>query len=539
MKPAFAVQPEPDPALHVARPRDACRRRLRLLAAGAAALASACWAYAGVPGRSAFPRKPVTVIVYTGPGGLIDITARKFTETAARHTDAVFVVENKPGAGGLVAMQRLLELPADGHTLYACTKSNIAKLVETRRETYIAAIDWVAMLMADPECVITRRAGAVNTWERLLDDARAARGGQIWVGPAAGGLDHVMAMKVWDRCGFSAKWIPFTSGGMAIAALLGEQGAAYVGNPGDTLGQPALKVVAVSGAARLPSFPDAPTFRELGVQGLDEEFMWRGFALKRGTPADILKWYHALFAAVTRDPDWRAFWAKSGIEAVYHDAARFTQIVEQDRADFALYLGRIGAGGPAAPRGGLLARWARGAGPAVLLAVFVLLNAGIAIWLRFGGGPQRLGRAVVPLLLLSISAVFAFSTAAFPAHDRVGPAVVPRLWIGVLVPVSLGLLVQALRGRPVRAAREVRPRLAPAFAGLLCLYLAGLYLVGYFVSSFLALPAAMRLLGYRRWRIMAAVSAAWLCGAYLVFYRLLHVPLPVGRLVEKVLAATQ
>ena len=63
-----------------------------------------------------FPQKPITIIVYTGPGGLIDITARKFADIASNYTNATFVVENKPGSGGIVAMKRLLQLPSDGYT---------------------------------------------------------------------------------------------------------------------------------------------------------------------------------------------------------------------------------------------------------------------------------------------------------------------------------------------------------------------------------------------------------------------------------------
>ncbi|MCD6176257.1 MAG: hypothetical protein J7K29_00295, partial [Candidatus Cloacimonetes bacterium] len=79
--------------------------------------------------KFSFPEKPVTIIVYTGPGGLIDITARKFADVASKYTEATFVVENKPGSGGIVAMKRLLQLPSDGYTLFACTKSNISKIV--------------------------------------------------------------------------------------------------------------------------------------------------------------------------------------------------------------------------------------------------------------------------------------------------------------------------------------------------------------------------------------------------------------------------
>ena len=84
-------------------------------------------AQSSTKGKTDFPDKPIKIIVYTGPGGLIDVTSRKFAEVASRYTDATFVVENKPGAGGIGALKKVLKLPADGYTLYACTKSNISK----------------------------------------------------------------------------------------------------------------------------------------------------------------------------------------------------------------------------------------------------------------------------------------------------------------------------------------------------------------------------------------------------------------------------
>ena len=201
-----------------------------------------------------FPRKPIKLVVYTGPGGLLDMTARKFADVAKKYTDATFVIENKPGAGGIVAIERVLQMPADGYTLCACTKSNIAKVVSVDSLYYLDALHWVGLLIKDPECVITRRGGPLDSWEALLADARQRSGNQKWLGPAMGGQDHVFAKKTWERFGISADWVPFSSGGEALVALLGDQGTAYVGNPQDTVGKPDLQMIAVSSARRLPQF---------------------------------------------------------------------------------------------------------------------------------------------------------------------------------------------------------------------------------------------------------------------------------------------
>ena len=180
--------------------------------------------------QAAFPEKPVKLVVYTKPGGAIDVFARKFSAIAAKYTDATFVVVNKSGAGGVVAIKYILSSPADGYKFAAVTRSNIGKIVSTGNKINVDDLSWLAMMVSDPECVITNRNAEINTWEQLVADAKAKDGKQIWVGPAAGGNDHIMAMKTWQAAGIKAKWIPYAGGSKSMAALLGGHGVAYVGN---------------------------------------------------------------------------------------------------------------------------------------------------------------------------------------------------------------------------------------------------------------------------------------------------------------------
>lgn len=506
-----------------------------------------------------FPAKPIKIVVYTGPGGLIDFTARKFTDVAARYTDATFVVENKPGAGGLVAMRSVLQQHADGYTLFACTKSNIAKIVASRSESCLAALNWCAMLMADPECVITNRNLAINTWKQVVENARKSGGKQIWVGPAMGGLDHVMALKVWEKYGLTARWIPFKSGGKAKAALLGGQGVAYVGNPGDVQGIPDLKVAVVSSGERLAQYPDTLTFDELGMKELDGEFMWRGFALEAGTPPRVLAWYDELFKKITADEEWREFWEKSGIQVLYYGTDRFTEIVQDDREEFAYYLRKIGIL-QTAEELGVLAYLAGGRGVAVLGGVLVLINLAAAFFLARSRPRKQLGEIMIPFFLISLCLLFFLVTFVFPPSTNVGPAVVPRLWVAVLVPLNLFLAVRALVRKPAVEVLDddtsaggephetVRPGSTPeqedkvveipgtkmvfVFAALLLVYILAMSWLGYFISSFVFVFLGMYLLGYRRYVVSVPISLGWILFSYLVFYRLLYVPLPAGRLFE-------
>lgn len=289
-----------------------------------------------------FPEKPITFMIYTAPGGLADIAARKLIDVAANHTDATFVALNNVGAGGLVALKAILDGTPDGYTILLVTQSNIEKMVTSKGSVKPEDFLWLGLLVSDSECIITSKLQAINTWEDLVADAKAKDGKQVWVGPAAGGRDHVMAMKTWGKAGIKARWVPYESGGQAMAAVLGGHGVAYVGNPSDILGKPDLKIAALSRETRLEQFPDAPTFGELGIEGLDNELMWRGIATRKDIPQEAIDFYSDLFQKITKDPEWINFWGIGGADAVYYGPEKFFDIVKENEQETTLYLKQLG-----------------------------------------------------------------------------------------------------------------------------------------------------------------------------------------------------
>ncbi|MEA3486145.1 MAG: tripartite tricarboxylate transporter substrate binding protein [Thermodesulfobacteriota bacterium] len=291
-----------------------------------------------------FPAKPIKVIVYTKPGGAGDVFARKFTAIADKYTDASFVVVNKPGAGGVIAIKHVLKSRPDGYQLAYVTRSNIGKIVSTGGTIDINDLSWMAMMVSDPEAIITLRNSPINTWQQVVADAKAKNGKQIWVGPAAGGNDHIMAMKTWKAAGIKAKWVPYKGGSKAMAALMGGHGIAYVGNPQDVIGRPDLKVAVISNPTRIGGdFADVPTFKELGVKGLDNQIMWRGFMVKKGIPKEAYAFYMNLFEKVNKDPKWQKYIQRGGATPVFYQEDKFLEIVKKDQEVFTATLKELGA----------------------------------------------------------------------------------------------------------------------------------------------------------------------------------------------------
>jgi len=285
--------------------------------------------------RAAFPERPINVVVYLKPGGVGDVFVRRFDRIAAKYTNVNFVVINKPGAGGLTALTQIISGKPDGYNLAYVTKSNIAKFAEANAKIKIDDLDWLAMMVLDPESLIINKNSSIRTLDQIVADAKAKKGGQIWVGPATGGNDHIMARKVWRALGIEAKWVPFESGDEAMVALMGGHGVVYVGNPGDVAGKPDLENVVISAPKRLGgAWAKIPTFKELGIQGLDEEIMWRGFAIKKGIPEEARKFYQDLIKKVSSDPQWQNYIEDEGADAVFYTDDKFKEVVKKDFKDF-------------------------------------------------------------------------------------------------------------------------------------------------------------------------------------------------------------
>ncbi len=173
------------------------------------------------PAWAKFPERPINIVVYLKPGGAGDVFARRFEKIAGKYTDAQFVVVNKPGAGGLTAMQSIVSGKPDGYNLAYMTKSVVAKFAEPDVRIKMDDLEWLAMMVSDPESLIVNKNSPIRKLDQIVADAKAKKGAQIWLGPATGGNDHIMARKTWRALGIQAKWVPFESGDEAMVALMG------------------------------------------------------------------------------------------------------------------------------------------------------------------------------------------------------------------------------------------------------------------------------------------------------------------------------
>ena len=278
------------------------------------------------------PDKPITILNYVKAGGGMDVTTRKFQEIASKYTDATIIVDNKPGAGGIIAADYILEQEADGYLIFGTTVSYVDSILAAEEDVdrYIWGFEWIANIVGDPYCIMVEKSNEIDTVEELLADAKVNK--QNWMGPSTGGAKHLVALQYWSVLGMEGNFIPYESGPDALLAVIGGQGVATVGNPSDVNGRD-LRHIVIGAPERLAAYPDVPTWSELGYPELDKIAMWRGFAVKKGTPAEAIAWWQDLCEKVANDPEWIEYNTNKSYIVQNIGTEEFTAQVQQDMVD--------------------------------------------------------------------------------------------------------------------------------------------------------------------------------------------------------------
>ena len=264
------------------------RRRLLLATAGALALA-ALRAHA----QPAFPTKALRIVVPFAAGGVGNLTARAVATGLAERLGQPVVIDNRPGAGGVVAADAVARAEPDGHTLFLMSNGTAVSASLFRSLPYDTLADFapVSTLGFFDIAVLVPADSPHATLPQLLAHARA-RPGQLNIGSInIGSTQHLAAELFKSSAAIDAQVVPFNGTPALITALRGRQVDVGVEILGPTLPQVragALRVLAVTGEQRSAVLPDVPTAVELGVQGFVAT-SWNALAAPARTPRLVVE----------------------------------------------------------------------------------------------------------------------------------------------------------------------------------------------------------------------------------------------------------
>jgi tripartite-type tricarboxylate transporter receptor subunit TctC len=310
-------------------------RRRAVLAAAALPLAAA---RAG--GAQAWPERPVRVLVPFAAGGNTDSLARLTAEILAEGIPgASFAVENRTGAGGLLAVEALVRAPADGHTLMVGALSNlaIAPAAAAQRPRFDTATDVtpIVNLGTNPFVLISHRAVEAADTRALIAWMQARSGRFAYASGGVGSLQHLSMALLLQRIGVSAEHVPYRGGAPALLDVLAGNVPVSFANLSEILphrGNPAVRIHGVSSLARSGQALEIPPVAE-ALPGF-ETVTWNGLLGPAGLPAALVERLHRIVAAGLERPAVRARMATLGAEPLGEGPEAFGRRL---RADVALW----------------------------------------------------------------------------------------------------------------------------------------------------------------------------------------------------------
>jgi len=474
--------------------------------------------YLGIGQGNKYPAKPISIIVHSKPGSAIDYMARKVAEIARKHSDVAFVVENRSGTQGLVAMQHVLDMKADGYTLLGVTKSFLSTVMVNKSKVKLDDFQFIANMVSDPEALISNEDRNFNSLSDIIHDAQKGKT-QVWIGPGTGSRDHMMALKTWETLGIDAKWIDYKSGPQSVLALLRDESAVYVGNPADTKGKSSLDIISIASEKRLNLLPDVPTFKE---QGYDlNESMWRGFAFKKGVPKEAVEYVTKVLQDVVNDEEWKNYCDETYVFSNFEKQEEFTNRIAEEIEETNYYLNKAG----------LLVAYQKES-PIHMIPYLIIISIAVFL-LLFAFNKFHINKInydqIIAGGIIIISLFFYYQTVLFQIPGTVNitsPSLIPRIWIIILVLLSVLLIVNSKNKTYKRL--NTSPRSVLIIIAFLLVYLVAMQWLGYFFTTPLFILSTMYLLKYRKTALMTINAFGFVLFSYFIFNKLLHIDLPLG-----------
>lgn len=294
-----------------------CRSAVRHIAlivsmfAGASILSGAAFS-------QSYPTRPVRIVSAFAAGGTNDIIARIIAPRFSELLGQQIIVENRPGAGGVIGTEAVAKAPADGYTLTIATSTTHAIAPALRPLPYDPVKDFtpVGLVGVTPYVVIVHPTLPVKSIKELVALAKA-RAGQVEFGSGGVGTPgHLAGAMLNSMTGIKLVHVPYKAGNLALNDLLGGHISLTFSTTITStqfIQNKRLRAIAVTSAKRIPAFPDVPTVAESGAPGYDFT-LWLGLAAPSGTPPSIAQRLSDSLVKTVQFPDVRTKLISQSVE---------------------------------------------------------------------------------------------------------------------------------------------------------------------------------------------------------------------------------
>lgn len=300
---------------------------------GASALASRSWGQ-----TSGFPRRPIRLIVAFPPGGSTTVVARLVGQKLTERLGQPVIVDNRPGANGVIACEELLKSPADGYTVAMVVNTHSINPLVMASMPYDNNKDFAAVgTLYKLELVLVAHPSVpAGNLREFIALANSKPGVLNFAAGDSLGLTHLAAETFNTMAGVKIDVVPYKGTGPALADTLAGHVQAYFSSPTAVIPHiksGKLKALGISGPKRSSALPDVPTFAEAGLPGYDAG-TWAGLLAPAATPKDIVKLLSTEIGSIMNLPDIKEQLAAQGLDSYVTTPEQFTQLIRSDTARF-------------------------------------------------------------------------------------------------------------------------------------------------------------------------------------------------------------
>ena len=271
--------------------------------------------------QAPYPSKTVRVIVGFSAGGSTDVLARLLADELRKEWNQAVVVENRVGAGGVLAAEHVAKSAPDGHTLFvqSATHSAIAALKEpTLPFKSVQDFSWITLAASAPNVLVVRTDSPLKELPVYIAAAKAKPGEVTYASSAVGGALHLAGETFAHLAGIKLNHIPYKGANEVVASVLAgtvqsSWSAANAAFPLVNAGK--LHAVAIASEKRFSLLPNTPTFAELGVKGMKSD-TWVGVMGPANMPRQLVVALDAQLQKIIARPDVKEKILKLGAEPV-------------------------------------------------------------------------------------------------------------------------------------------------------------------------------------------------------------------------------
>ena len=308
------------------------RRQTLLGILSAAMLAAAPWSAATADN---YPSRPIRVIVPYPAGGGTDIIGRLISVHLSQRLGQSVIVENKPGASGMLGNDLVAKAPGDGYTLLL----GITALVQIpslyKKVPYkLSDLTPVSQTAKSADLIMVPRSSGIKTLQELVDKAKAEPGKLNFGSYGNATSSQLNGEQFKMKAGIDLTHVPYQGSGPEMAAMLGGQlASAFVDATGayPHIKSDKISILAITGQQRHPALPDVKTLGELGYSGFEANG-WFGFFLPASTPQPIVDKLGSELAAIVKQPDITKRLSEMGLIPVGSTPQEFRSVLDRDAA---------------------------------------------------------------------------------------------------------------------------------------------------------------------------------------------------------------